>query len=121
MIDIKAIKAAAEAATPGPWETTCNHPGSVMTKGGKPIATCSMQGGLIDIQANVNHIAISNPTAVIALPDRLKAAEKDAARYRWLAWKSDTNQIMPYDSKNDRFYFGHECDAAIDAAMKEQK
>lgn len=76
MINTKAIRAAAEAATPGPWETTCNHPGSVMTKGGKPIATCSMQGGLIDMQANVNHIAISNPTAVIALLDRLEAAEK---------------------------------------------
>ena len=29
------------------------------------------------MQANVNHIAISNPTAVIALLDRLEAAEKE--------------------------------------------
>lgn len=83
-LDLKAIRAAAEAATPGPWETTCNHPGSVMTKGGKPIATCSMQGGLIDIQANVNHITTANPAFVLALMDRLEAAEKDATRYRWL-------------------------------------
>lgn len=52
------------------------------------------------------------------LDKKLAEVEKDAARYRWLAWKSDTNPIMPYDCENDRLYFGHECDAAIDAAME---
>lgn len=53
------------------------------------------------------------------IEDALAKLEKDAARYRWLAWRSDTNPIMPYDQKNDMFFFGFECDAAIDAAMKE--
>lgn len=43
-----------------------------------------------------------------------------AAMYRWLAWTSDTNSILIYDPKNDRIYFGDECDEAIKAAMKEK-
>jgi len=64
---------------------------------------------------------VSTPLYAGSAPAVLEAVEKlerDAARYRWLAWRSDTNPIMPYDHKNDRFYIGFECDEAIDAAME---
>lgn len=57
-IDTKAIRAAAEAATPEPW----------------------IQSGA----GNMPFICMMTPATVIALLDRLEAAEKDAARYRWL-------------------------------------
>lgn len=120
MIDIKAIKAAAEAATQGNWWVTAQGKHVVAANEGR-VCVAPEHMAQWNWDANATHIATANPATVIALLDRLEAAEKDAARYRWLAWKSDTNQIMPYDSKNDRFYFGYECDAAIDAAMKEQK
>ena len=42
---------------------------------------------------------------------------RDAERYRWLAYTSDTNPIMAIDLETRRLYFGLELDAAIDAAM----
>ena len=101
--DIKAIKAAAEAAKSIKW--VAGH-----------VYLCnSEQTGHLDA---LLHIATANPATVIALCDEVESLRKDAARYQWLAWKSDTTPIMPYDCENDRFYFGYECDAAIDAAME---
>jgi len=47
------------------------------------------------------------------------ALRADAERYRWLAWTSDTNPIMPYCPSLNRLYYGREADAAIDAARGE--
>lgn len=61
-----------------------------------------------------------DPVFVIALLGRLEAAEKDAARYRWIR-DSDWNQLTHPDVWTQVTNEYGELDAAIDAAMKEQK
>lgn len=63
---------------------------------------------------------VTDPATVIALLDRLEAAEKDAARYRWLRdsdWKQSTHPDVWTQVTND---YG-ELDVAVDVAMGEQK
>lgn len=63
---------------------------------------------------------VTDPAFVIALLDRLEAAEKDAARYRWLRDTGDETWI-PLKS---RLRGSNKAEAHIDtaiAAMKEQK
>lgn len=52
---------------------------------------------------------------------QLKNLQRDAARYRWLVYTSDTNPLMVYDTANDRLFFGWEANDAIDAAMRKVK
>jgi len=52
---------------------------------------------------------------------RLDAAEKDAARYRWLRHGDNDEDIIAYADDADKFSWlprNKELDAAIDAAMK---
>lgn len=101
-IDTKAIRAAAEAATPGPWKFVCvdGNEYSVATEyevtskernhiNGSPYETSNTLD-LADFhsatrrrfyptnaeaKANAMYVATANPTTVIALLDRLEAAE----------------------------------------------
>lgn len=62
-----------------------------------------------------------NPGLILALLDRQEAAEKDAARYRWMrspiiSYRAVTAMVNAVDSLCEE-----QMDAAIDAAMKEQK
>ena len=81
MIDIKAIKAAAEAATPGPWieagpsygEPKPRFYNSVVTEedeDGDWLDICCSTSDNTD--ADMTHIATANPTAVIALCDEVE-------------------------------------------------
>ena len=83
-LDLKAIRAAAEAA--------------IKKYGGYPV---------------------TDPVFVIALLDRLEAAEKDAARYQWLRDGNDYKSSQA--SHIARYCYGLEWNNLIDAAMKEQK
>ena len=91
MIDIKAIKAAAEAATPGPWIEAGPSYGEPKPRFFNSVVTGEDEDGdWLDIccstsdntDADMTHIATANPATIIALIDRLEAAEKDAQLVR---------------------------------------
>ena len=49
----------------------------------------------------------------------LEEARKDSKRYRYLAWKSDTNPIMIIKLNDNTLLFGYDADETIDAAIKD--
>jgi hypothetical protein len=49
----------------------------------------------------------------------LEAARKDSKRYRYIAWKSDTNPIMIIKLNDNILLHGYDADETIDSAMKE--
>lgn len=108
-LDLKALRAAAEAATPGPWRVESMRPSTlgietVWSAGMHDIADCSKAAGLPystrvpaeQIEANAAFIAAANPAAVLALLDELDAA------YRAL---SDVIQLDPFLS--DTTWYEH--------------
>lgn len=48
----------------------------------------------------------------------LEEARKDSKRYRYIAWKSDTNPIMIIKLNDNILLHGYDANEAIDAAMK---
>ena len=122
-IDLKAIRAAAEAASPGPWwHGECKPAdGHALAWLGQSFVDCA--GGCrnyVDPALDAVYIATANPAAILELLDRLEAAEKDAARYRWMRdseWNQSTHPDVWTQVTNE---YG-ELDEAIDAAMGEQK
>ena len=72
------LRALAEAATPGPWVAWIIPGCSVVRTAQEPYVTCSTD-------ADLAFIAAANPTAVLALLDRLEAAEGALERVRALA------------------------------------
>lgn len=89
MIDTKAIKAAAEAATPQPWI----EPG----------------------EGNMPFICMMTPDVVSAMCDEIERLRKDAARYQWLknmfGWHIVRDYLVDVEGTNN-------LDAVIDAAME---
>ena len=77
MIDIKAIREAAEAATQGGWITSDNS--HIYSAGLQLLAVAQH---CRDKEANAKHIATANPATVIALLDRLEAAEFELLKAR---------------------------------------
>ena len=135
MIDLKAIRAAAEAATPGPWEAAGPSFGAPLPKYLNEVGRINEDEMFEEVcvspspeddacSADMNYIATANPATVIALLDRLEAAEKDAARYRWVTANhvdhetrliaSTICQYIPHRGKDAT-------DAAIDALMKDEQ
>ena len=49
----------------------------------------------------------------------LEEARKDSKRYRYIAWRSDTNPIMIIKLNDNILLHGYDANEAIDAAMKE--
>lgn len=99
-IDMKAIRAAAEADIGCPRE--------------------ELEVAISEIQS----------ATVIALLDRLEAAEKDAARYQWLkanhqvwSWQPSryNSEITSGFAHNNTGYSGFAFEGALVLAMKEQK
>lgn len=94
--DIKAIRAAAEAATPGEWiemDGSRFDPEVVITTKHRHDRSmheiCGLEVGFsgeigIEQKANAKHIATANPATVIALCDEVERLRKDAARYKKL-------------------------------------
>lgn len=87
MIDIKAIKVAAEAATPGDWAVADTGVGfEVNDANGNQIAQAQQQPGDQRTanerrRANAKHIATANPAAVIALCDEVERLQQQLAIY----------------------------------------
>ena len=83
MTDLDALAALAEAATPGPWHVQLD---SVYPEGRQPgWQPTPVEGGAIDARwpilagenqrADAAYIAAADPTTILALIDRLRAAE----------------------------------------------
>lgn len=125
MIDIDKIEQDALAATQGEWVVS-DH---IYAADGKRVASYYMLSRDDDQnEANATHIAQANPSAVLELITRLRAAEKDAARYHWLRNPDqDVGNVIdkrigtPHDITGVWEYrAGDELDNAIDDAMKEK-
>lgn len=89
-IDLKAIRAAAEAATPGPWEAAGPSFGMPLPKYINCVIVENEDGDADDIciapigcneisTEDLTYIATANPATILALLDRLEAAEKALA------------------------------------------
>ena len=124
MIDIKAIRAAAETATPGRWRVTAQGKHVVSVNNGR-ICTSPEHMTNWNWGANSNHIAIASPATVIALCDEIERLRKDAGRYQFarqgnrftVKCKSATVMFGPNQERD----YSEQYDAAIDAAMAASK
>lgn len=85
--DLDALRAKAEAATPGPWRQSPMTPSRVSTRDGSIGVAWHSAGGEMDRKAErtAAFIAAASPATVLALLDRLAAAELDVARADSLA------------------------------------
>ena len=123
---IAEIEACAKIATQGQWEVADGHyPSFKEIKG--PSFNVSIVVSATDLDfkdymartADAEHIAACNPTTILALISRLRAAEKDAERYRWL--RDNCEDVADELGTAGQIYFGTyqagRLDAAIDAAM----
>ena len=54
------------------------------------------------------------------LVTHIEGLAKDAGRYRWLAWVSDTQPFCVYECTTGQVLFGVRADTAIDTAMATQ-
>ena len=78
---IAEIEALAGRATPGPWGLTLD----------RDLSVASSEWGLFDVRqdqpnfaVDAHYAAAANPKSVLGLITRLREAERDAARYRWI-------------------------------------
>lgn len=91
MIDTKAIRAAAEAAAPGPWKQVGGvlydkDFDSIFAAGyGIGLGQADTRDPTCKRKENGEFLKQINPATILELLDRLEAAEKDAARYRAIA------------------------------------
>lgn len=80
-IDVKRLRKVAEAATPGPWSACVRNSLMAVTTadGGLSVSTVGMpeHPGAIE---DAGHIAAFDPPTVLALLDRLEAAEAAVRR-----------------------------------------
>ena len=128
-IDLKAIRAAAEAATPGPWKQVN---GVLYGKDFDPICAAAYGIGLGQADTrygsnckrkeNGEFLKQIDPAAILELLDRLEAAEKDAARLDWiLAYfvSDDTSKDAEIIAASDVGV--DQLKTVIDAAMKDEQ
>lgn len=117
--DIAEIEWLAAYATQGPWhhETSAGQVGSVDVGD-----LCLAQAQQLNPRDNAHrdcnaaYIASVYPQVVVALIARLRAAEKDAERFRWIAENADVD-CRGHAPEGDYESLG----CRIDAAMTEAK
>lgn len=120
------LRRLAEAATPGPWiDSGCGDVEDLKKRRRiaifyRPVQGQTLHQGFDGSMANASFIAAANPATILALLDELEAAQRDAERYRWLRKLPDF-QFWTYAQFEDVTDTLDEQDAAIDAAMQEQK
>lgn len=126
MIDIKAIKAAAEAAPQDAWRYE-SYGQTVWADDTYMVADIRGWGYLqqrpngADIQdATGIHIATANPATVLEMCEEIEQLRKDAARYQWLKRERVTSNYEGELGIEFECGFDHwnDIDAAIDAAMR---
>ena len=109
---IAEIEALAGRATPGPWGLTLD----------RDLSVASSEWGLFDIRqdqpnfvVDAHYAAAANPKSVMGLIARLREAERDAARYRWIL-----NHYLEFHGERTLAALALQhgsLDTAIDAAM----
>lgn len=86
-VDVAALRALAEAATPGPWTTEDSRNAAGLARvwqlRGVGIAECRVRGA--DNHHDAAFIAAANPTAVLALLDEIETLRAKVARVEALA------------------------------------
>lgn len=87
-LDLEQIKAAARAATPGPWEV---FDGTMISD------TAGAADELADACDSVHaaYIAAANPAAVLALVDRLERAERISPYAFWFTGVDEFDDLCP--------------------------
>lgn len=73
MIDLDALQAAAEAATPGPWTADCCRAANMVYGPSESI-------GVDAVRADAEFIAAANPAVVLELIQQVNRASKEAER-----------------------------------------
>lgn len=86
MTDVSELRALAEAATPGPWDTRAERmrPRAIVVAGTEQVADAAEHVHWTDAQCerNAAFIAAANPSAILSLLDRLAALEAETKRLR---------------------------------------
>lgn len=100
MIDIKAIKQAAEAATQGNWWVTAQGKHVVAANEGR-VCVAPEHMARWNWDANATHIAKANPATVLALCDEIERLRADAAAYRALKAELDKQMTANLDNPDD--------------------
>lgn len=122
------LEAAAKEATPGPWKWDDKVPTDYSQADWSEIAPwliddqlCPVLYGQIAAEngADVEYIAKANPATILALLTRLREAERDAGRYRWLRERGDSCQWMNIIRLDVEDFAT--IDQAIDTAMQEAR
>lgn len=115
---ISGLEAAANAATPGPWNydgsyvcTMRQEDDTVYVESWNPIADALLT-------KNVHYIAKSNPATILALLQHVRELKADAERYRFLR-DPTTNPGFLCRREEYRKYFTEftVCDVALDASI----
>jgi len=78
------------------------------------------------LQTDHEYLSAASPDVMLALIARLRAAEKDAGRYRWLRDEERFpdgemfGQLIVGESEGEDCYFGDQLDSVIDLHMVQQ-
>lgn len=129
---IAEIEALANGATQGPWHhaTDVGQIGSIDV-GDRVLAQAAELEAKDNAHRDRNaaYIASVYPQVVIALISRLRAAERDAVRYRWLRqrlvgasfdWDDEGMAVLAFEMP-DGVSIGADCDKNIDTAMEKDQ
>lgn len=86
MTDIKKLRELAEAATQGEWIRITDHPYLFVNHHNidSPKAWDCKVIGRFDYETDMEYFRYANPATILALLDRLEAAERDAKRFDWI-------------------------------------
>jgi hypothetical protein len=83
--DLSALEAAARAATPGPWFRPIANDTAIRSDDvdiAQTVGAYELEWERME--ADAAYIAKANPDATLRLIQRVREAEADAARFRWL-------------------------------------
>lgn len=118
MTDLNKLRELAKAATPGEWIRITDHPYLFVNylNIDLPKAWDCKVIGRFDYETDMEYFRYANPAAILALLDRLEAAERDAKRYRWLLTQSWFLSEVDWHMKAADV----DTESVIDAAMQEQ-
>jgi hypothetical protein len=105
--ELQALKALAEAATPGPW---INHNGRVVSASDMDVGSA--------YEGDAAFIAAANPQTVLALVAEVDRLQQDAARLNWLQ-EHGSAMGSAIEMDHGVWVDGADLRAAIDAGMKE--
>jgi hypothetical protein len=113
------LKRLAAEATPGPWIAGSDE-GSDYTLVGPDAFDEIATNHVVTLhsESNADYIAAANPQAITELIAALEAAEKDAARYKWVRHGDNDELLLVGDCRGVYLPRNERLDEAIDKAME---